>query len=368
MPEPIKVLIIDDSAIVRETLTERLSAEPGIVVIGTAPDPYIGRDKIVTLNPDVITLDIEMPKMDGLTFLEKLMAFHPIPVIIVSSITTKDRFAAIKALEIGAVDVVNKPGGSITVQEVAKEVAEKIRQAYQLKDTFFMRRKAVEARLMSKKNGHYRETVPAAAPVILAQLSTTDRVIAIGASTGGTSALEFILARLPSTLPPVVIVQHMPPGFTKQFAERLNSLSHLTVREAEDGERLDAGTALIAKGGMHLVIERRGGSFFAKFLDSERVQFQKPAADVLFRSVAEQAGNNALGILLTGMGKDGAEGLLQMKNAGAYTVAQDEQSSIVWGMPRAAVELNAHCEQASLETVPERIVALTREAMEHRAV
>jgi two-component system chemotaxis response regulator CheB len=369
VPKPIRVLIVDDSAIVRETLSERLSAEPDIEVVGTAPDPFIARDKVVMLHPDVLTLDIEMPKMDGLTFLDKLMSYYPIPVIIVSSVTTKDPFAAVKALEIGAVDVVNKPGGSITVGEVAAEVSRKIRAAFELRESFFERRKAIEEKLQYRQTEKKKPSVPSRiSGSVLAQLSTTDRVIAIGASTGGTVALEYILSKLPASMPPILVVQHMPPGFTRQFAERLNGLSSLTVREAEDGEMLEAGTALIAKGGFHLTLERRGATFYTKFLDTERIQYQKPAVDVLFRSVAEQAGRSALGVILTGMGKDGADGLLKMKNAGAWTIAQDEASSVVWGMPRVAVELDAHCETASLEAIPERIVALTREAMMTRAV
>ena len=318
--------------------------------MGTAPDPFIARDKVVRLNPDVITLDIEMPRMDGLTFLEKIMNYYPLPVIIVSSVTTKDRYAAIKALELGAFDVVNKPGGSISISEVIEEILFKIRQAYQMKDAYIQKRKDIDG-----NKGETRKR-PKIATSMLGSVATTDRYIGIGASTGGTLALEDIFRRLPANLPPILVVQHMPPNFTKQFAERLNELSELNIKEAEDGDLITQGSVYIAPGGYHMITVRQGASLFTRLTETERVHFQRPAVDILFQSMAESTGRNALGVLLTGMGKDGAEGLLKMKNQGAVTVAQDEASSIVWGMPRTAVELGAAQEVLSLDKIPDRIV------------
>ncbi len=354
MADKIRVLIVDDSAIVRSMLLEKLSELSDIDVIGTAPDPFIARDKIVKLNPDVITLDIEMPKMDGLTFLEKLMSYFPIPVIIVSSITTKDRYAAIKALELGAFDVVNKPGGSITINDVIDEIVFKIRQAYRLKEGFISKRAEIDKKISGNKRFKYNSN-------ILSKISTTEKLITIGASTGGTSALEFIFKNLPPNLPPIMVVEHMPPNFTELFASRLNDLSELDIKEAEDDDLISPGRVYIARGGHHLIVVRKGASLYTKLVNSEKVHFQKPSVDVLFNSIAEQIGKNAIGILLTGMGKDGAEGLLHLRKQGALTIAQDEKSSIVWGMPRMAVEIGAAAEILPLESIPERIIAILKD-------
>lgn len=344
----IKVLIVDDSAIVRDVLSEALNNDPEIEVVGTAPDPFIARNKILKLKPDVITLDIEMPKMDGLTFLKKLMTFYPMPVLIVSSVTTQDQSAAIKALEIGAFDVVNKPGSSIDIHEVRRDVIDKVKMAFKVKDTYCSRRKVVNLGL-EKAHIHTKDT-------IISAVKTTERFIGIGSSTGGTLAVEFVLKNLPANLPPILIVQHMPENYTSAFARRLDSLSALHVKEAENGELLQRGTVYIARGGQHMKVHRRGAGLYCRLERGERVQFQMPAADVLFWSLAENVGQNALGILLTGMGKDGAEGLLSMKTAGAETIAQDEESSIVWGMPRAAVEINAHKQILALKSIPGAII------------
>lgn len=380
----IKVLVVDDSAIVRDVLSSAIEAQRDMELVGTAPDPFIARDKIVRLNPDVITLDIEMPRMDGLTFLEKLMQYFPLPVIIVSSITTKDPQAAIKALELGAFDVVNKPGGSITVEEVKEDVLRKIRLAHEAKDTFLAKwkeqateaAKARERGVVSrggfsgispltpggKARGDARDTGLAKDRAsLLTQVRTTEKLIAIGASTGGTVALEALFRSLPRHLPPIVVTQHMPMHFTRQFAQRLNELSELTVKEGEEGELVQIGTVYLAPGGYHMEVTRRGASLFIHLHQGERVQFQRPAVDVLFHSVARAAGKNALGILLTGMGKDGAEGLLAMKQSGALTIAQDERTSIVWGMPRAAVELGAAEKVLPLERIPEAILNFSSE-------
>ena len=350
----IRVLIVDDSAVVREMLTEQLSKEDDIEVIGTAPDPYIARNKILSENPDVITLDIEMPRMDGLTFLQKLITYFPIPTIIVSSVTAKDAKASIKALEIGAFDIVNKPGGAMSTGDIAREIAYKIRMAYKVRHSFISRRKLISAQLKNSR---------AATTQFISGIDTTDKLIAIGASTGGTVAIEYILSRLPSNIPPVLIVQHMPVGYTKAFASRINDLSALKVKESEDNEIVQAGTAYIAKGGIHLSIDRRGSSIYLRHLDTERVHFQRPAVDVLFSSVAQTTGKNTLALLLTGMGSDGADGLKDIKAAGGITVAQDEDTSIVWGMPQAAIEINAHSEILPLTGMSERIISYSKSGL-----
>ncbi|NPV38915.1 Chemotaxis response regulator protein-glutamate methylesterase CheB [Brevinematales bacterium NS] len=343
--EKIKVLIVDDSAIVRDVLSTELAKDPQIEVLGTAPDPYVARDKIVRLKPDVITLDIEMPRMDGLTFLEKLMTYFPLPVIIVSSVTKKDNLAAVKALELGAFDVVNKPGESITVEEVKDDIITKIKQAYENRELFLSKWNAV-ARISEKKTKKY----------YLSEIVTTDKLVVIGSSTGGTVALEYIFKNLPRNLPPIAVVQHMPIGFTEQFARRLNELSELSIKEAEENEMLEIGHVYIARGGTHLRLVRRGEFLYTQFDHSEKVNFQKPAVDVLFDSVASVAGKNTLAILLTGMGKDGASGLLKIKEAGGYTIAQDEKTSVVWGMPKAAIDRGAAKEVLSLDDIIQRIV------------
>ena len=350
----IKVLIVDDSAIVRNVLSEKLSEKPNIEIVGTAPDPFVARNMIIQLKPDVITLDIEMPRMDGLTFLSKLMNYYPIPVIIVSSMTTQDKSASIKALEMGAFDIVNKPGSSISVQDVTDEIAYKIEMAYKIKDTYIARRDLIQKHL---------NNLTKSAPITntyLSSFKTTDFLLAIGSSTGGTIALEYIFERLPANMPPILIVQHMPPGFTNQFAGRLNELSKMKVKESEHGEIIATGTAYIAMGGFHMAVERRGGNLFIKHTLDDRVHFQRPSVDVLFNSLAENAGKNCAASLLTGMGKDGANGLLKLKQSGAYTIAQDEETSIVWGMPKAAIDLNAQTEIVSLDKMPQKLIELIK--------
>ncbi len=349
----IKVLIVDDSAIVRDLLSAAVEAEPDMSLCGTAPDPFIARDKIVRLRPDVVTLDIELPRLDGITFLERLMQYYPIPVIIVSSISASDPQAAIRALEVGAFDVINKPGGRTTVSDVKGEVLEKIRNAYECRESFIAKWKDRSQAITSI--GHTPLKRDAAPRIHLANISTSERLIAIGASTGGTVALEFILSRLAPTLPPLVIAQHMPAMFTKQFANRLDDLCEGHVKEGEDKELLVGGTIYIAPGNFHMEVHRRGASLFIRLSSGNKVNFQRPAADILFASVAREAGPNAIGILLTGMGRDGAEGLLAMKRAGAKTIAQDERSSIVWGMPGAAVEIGAVDQVLPLDQIPAAI-------------
>lgn len=322
----IRVLVVDDSAVVRKVFSEELSRERDIEVIGTAPDPYVARDKIVELKPDVITLDIEMPRMDGITFLRKLMRYFPLPVIIVSSLTRQGGSLALEAMEIGAVEVISKPGEAYSVGDMSAQLAEKIRAAAQVDVS--SRRKIITA------------PRPAAAPK-LSLSETTNKLIAIGASTGGTEALKEVLMQFPPNSPGIMIVQHMPAKFTTSFAERLDSLCQIRVKEAEDGDAVVPGTALLAPGNYHMVMRRSGARYYVNIKSGPMVCYQRPAVDVLFNSVAAYGGANAIGVILTGMGKDGAQGMLKMKEAGARTIAQDEASCVVFGMPKEAIELGA---------------------------
>jgi len=339
---PIRVLVVDDSAVVRKVLSEGLSRHADIEVVGTAMDPYVARDKIIELRPDVLTLDVEMPRMDGLSFLERLMQHHPIPVIIVSSLTPKHSEAAVRALALGAVDVVPKPGTQYSVPDVERHLVAAVRAA---------------ARATPRRREPAATTASVGTTAHLGELRTTDRLIAIGASTGGTGAIEAVLRRFPANSPATVIVQHMPAGFTASFAQRLNQQCAITVREARDGEIITPGLALIAPGNFHLLVQRSGAQWIARVKDGPLVHHQRPAVDVLLQSVAKAAGRNAVGAVLTGMGEDGARGLLAMRDAGAWTIAQDEQSSVVFGMPRAAIELGAACEVLSLREVGDALLA-----------
>ena len=325
----IRVLVVDDSAVVRKVLTDELSKYPDIDVVGSAMDPFVAREKIIQLKPDVLTLDIEMPRMDGLSFLAKLMKHHPIPVVVVSSLTPRNSDAAVRALSLGAIDVVCKPGSSYSVPDVGRQLVRSIRAA-------------AAADLARFARGPQASGPPeAAAPSVLSQIQTTHRVIAIGASTGGTQAIEAVLTRFPAHAPGTVMVQHMPEGFTASFAQRLNQLCAMEVREARDGDAVVPGIALLAPGNRHMVLERSGARYQVRIKDGPPVHHQRPAVDVLFQSVARCAGRNATGAILTGMGADGAKGLLLMRESGAYTVAQDEKSCVVYGMPREAVRLGA---------------------------
>lgn len=324
----IKVLIIDDSAMIRKVFEQELSKDPEIEVVGTAPDPFVGRDKIVYLKPDVITLDIEMPRMDGLTFLEKLMKHYPLPVVVVSSLAKKGGDVALKAMELGAVEVLCKPGTAYSVGDMSEQLIEKVKAAAQV--------------TVSKRSDVGSPSVTSSgASMASIGVKTTNKIIAIGASTGGTEALKEVITRLPANAPPVVIVQHMPQNFTKAFADRLNELSQVHVKEAEDGEYLATGKVLIAPGNQHMEIRRSGINYYVTLFDGPMVFHQRPAVEHLFNSVAQYAGQNAVGAILTGMGKDGAQGLLAMRKAGAATVAQDERTCIVFGMPKEAIDLGA---------------------------
>lgn len=333
----IRVLTVDDSALMRQVLAALLSHDPDIEVVGSAPDPYIAREKIKALNPDVLTLDVEMPKMDGLTFLEKLMRGHPMPVVMVSTLTEAGCETTLRALELGAVDFITKP--KIDVQkgmsDVAQDLIDKVKSAACAK----VRSKGPEARGRSGFEAFPPASHPSGFASQGAMLKTTDTVIAIGSSTGGTEAVKDILTALPAHTPPILITQHMPPRFTRTWAERLNSLCRISVKEAADGDSVLPGHALVAPGGCHMVLDRNGARYTVKINQDPPVNRHRPSVDVLFDSVAKYAGRNSIGVILTGMGGDGAKGLLAMKQAGASTIAQDEASCVVFGMPKEAIKL-----------------------------
>ncbi len=331
----VSVLVVDDSAIVRTLLSQAIARADGMRVVGAAPDPFVARDMIVQHRPDVVLLDIEMPRMDGLTFLSKLMQHFPVPVIIVSSLTAAGSDMAIQALRLGAVDVMCKPGAAYTLGEMVDELVERVRFAARVD--------------MNRHLARLAGAPPQVAPKGL--LRTTNRVVAIGASTGGVVALECVLRALPAQAPGIVIVQHMPELFTGAFAARLNGECALEVREARTGDGVLPGIALIAPGGRHLLLRRDGARYMVEVKEGPPVNRHRPSVDVLFRSVAAIAGRNAAGVILTGMGRDGAKGLLEMREAGARTVAQDEASSVVFGMPKAAIEVGAAEDVVSLEQV-----------------
>ena len=347
-PPKIKVLIVDDSAIVRKILREELDKEPDIEVIGTAPDPFVARDKIVLQKPDVITLDIEMPRMDGLTFLKKIMQYHPIPVIIVSSLTPQGSQMALEAMENGAIEVLAKPGSSFSVGDMSTQLKEKIRVA-------------AKANLQQVRRTPVSPS-PITANVSQALRETTQKVIAIGASTGGTEALKEVLVKMPVNIPGILVVQHMPAEFTRAFAERLNKICSIEVREAQDGDSVLNGQALIAPGNFHMFLKRSGAKYFVNIKDGPRVHHQRPAVDVLFQSVAQYAGSNAIGVILTGMGADGAQGILRMKELGAKTIAQDEASCVVFGMPKEAIKLGAIDRVIPLDRIPQEVIRLLNQS------
>ncbi|MDO9117631.1 MAG: chemotaxis response regulator protein-glutamate methylesterase [Nitrospira sp.] len=342
----IRVLIVDDSALMRLVLTELLSKDPEIQVIGAAQDPYIAREKIKALNPDVLTLDVEMPRMDGLTFLEKLMAGHPMPVIMVSSLTEQGCQTTLRALELGAVDFITKPKIDLKegMEDVGQDLIAKIKAAAQSKVT----RKAVASKGASPTAIHTLGS---------AMIKTTDTIIAIGASTGGTEALKQVLEVLPPNTPPIIITQHMPERFTKTFADRLNSLCRISVKEAEDGDSVLPGHALIAPGNFHMTLTRSGARYTVRLNQAPPVNHHRPSVDVMFDSVAKFAGGNCIGVILTGMGGDGAKALMEMKKGGAFTLAQDEASCVVFGMPKEAIKLGAVDKVLPLTEIPAAIIS-----------
>jgi len=338
----IRVLIVDDSALIRKVLTIELSKYRDIEVVGSAVDPYVARDKIVRLRPDVVTLDLEMPRMNGLVFLAKLMKYYPLPVVVVSSLTPKNSEAAIRALELGAVEVICKPGSAYRTPEISHQLIHAVRAAASARVT--------------KQQGTL-ETSATRSATHPFHLQTTHKVLAIGASTGGTQAIESVLRSLPTTSPGTLIVQHMPEEFTTTFAQRLNQICQMEVREARDNDYVGPGVALVAPGNRHMLLQQSGARYLVRIKNGPAVNHQRPSVDVLFQSVARSAGSNAIGVLLTGMGADGAKGLLEMHEKGAYTLAQDEETCVVFGMPKEAIRLGAVDDVVPIQHIPRAIVS-----------
>ncbi|GBF35110.1 chemotaxis response regulator protein-glutamate methylesterase CheB [Desulfocucumis palustris] len=346
----IKVLVVDDSALVREILAQGLGMDPEIEVVGAASNPYIARDKIVQLKPDVLTLDVEMPRMDGVEFLRRLMPQYPLPVVMVSALTREGAKTTLEALEAGAVDYVTKPSSDIArgLDSMMNKLRQKVKMAATANLREWKEKKTAAAAKLQPVSG--------AAPA-----ESTDKVIAIGASTGGTRAIRQIIQSFPASMPGVVIVQHMPAGFTKHFADNLNNICEMEVLEASTNDRIMPGRILIAPGGKHMTVKRSGGVYLVECREGDKVNGHCPSVDVLFHSVAGKVGSNAIGIILTGMGHDGADGLLAMRNAGARTLAQDESTSVVFGMPKVAYELGGAEFLQPIDTIPQVIMNLLHE-------
>ncbi len=357
--KPIKVLIVDDSALVRQVLTKIFSQDKNIEVIGTAIDPLFAIKKIKEHRPDVITLDLEMPRMDGLTFLERLMSVYPMPVLVISSLAKAGAAATIKALELGAVDFVTKPSAGLSggLEEVGREILAKVKSAAAV-NMDQVRRQVKRTRVDDRASR--KEETPVEQVGKRPLVSSTDKIIAIGASTGGTVAVKNILRKLPANLPGILVVLHMPAGFTASYAESLNTISSLRVKEATDRESLVPGCVYVAAGGKHLELEKGIGGYIVRTNTSPPVNRHRPSVDKLFFSVAQNASPNSLGIILTGMGDDGARGLKEMHDKGSPTIAQNEESSIVFGMPRQAIELGATDRVLALDDISSAIVSFVR--------
>ncbi len=338
MEKKIRVLIVDDSAVVRQTLSSILSGDPEIEVMGVASDPYVAASKIAHEVPDVITLDIEMPRMDGLTFLRKIMMQHPIPVVIISSLAEGNTETGLKALELGAVEIIAKP--RMGTKDFIEDSQIRLRDAVKSAANAKLRRRTLNEVMQVQPKLSANAVLAASAPS-KSMIKTSEKVIAVGASTGGTEALKEFLVALPADSPGIVIVQHMPEKFTKSFSDRLNDLCKITVKEAEDNDTVIRGRALIAPGNYHMLLKRSGARYYVEVKEGPLVNRHRPSVDVLFRSTAQYAGGNAIGVLMTGMGDDGAQGLLEMHEAGAITVAQDEKSCVVFGMPKEAIKRGA---------------------------
>ena len=361
----IKLLIVDDSALVRKLLSEMLGKDRDIEIVGTAADPYAARERIKQLNPDVITLDVEMPRMDGITFLENLMRLRPMPVVMVSSLTQHGADITLRALELGAIDFVPKPKVDVagSLANYAEELIAKVKMAASARVN-----PRASAPRPAPVNPGERHTADAVLPAVSGRrvLRTTERIVAIGASTGGTEAIREVLEVLPADAPAIVISQHIPAAFSKPFAERVNRSSAMSVCEAQDGQYILPGHVYIAPGDRHLIIERDGARYRCRLNDGPHVNRHRPSVDVMFRSVAQNVGPNAVGVILTGMGDDGARGLKEMRDAGAGTIAQDEASSVVWGMPGAAFKLGAAEHVLPLHRIPAHILALTADGVAGR--
>ena len=360
MSRKIRVLVVDDSAVVRQVVTQTLSSDPGIEVIGAALDPVFALEKMKTNWPDVIVLDLEMPRMDGLTFLRRIMAERPTPVVICSSLAEKGAQVALDALAAGAVSIITKPkvGLKSFLDGAANDIIQAVKAAAHSRPG--RRASAAVASLSPSPSLSADVILPAANNASAPLGRTTDRLVAIGTSTGGTQALEAVLTALPVDTPGVVVVQHMPEKFTAMFAQRLNSLCKIEVREARSGDRVLPGLALIAPGGKHMMVKRNGAQYVVDVVDGPLVNRHKPSVDVLFRSVAKCAGHNALGIIMTGMGDDGARGLKEMRDAGAHTLAEDESTCVVFGMPKEAIRLGGAAEVLPLTRMAEGIGRFTR--------
>lgn len=346
----VKVMVVDDSAVVRQTLTDLLNSDDELEVIASAADPYIAAEKLRDFIPDVITLDIEMPKMDGLTFLRKLMEQHPIPVVICSSLASEGSDTALKALELGAVDIITKPkiGTKQFLEESRIHICDVVKAASMAK----LKKKTVSPLIQPKLT----------ADAVLkksnnkSMIETTEKVIVVGASTGGTEALRYFLEAFPLDSPGIIVVQHMPENFTKAFAKRLDSYCKITVKEAENGDSVIRGRALIAPGNYHMLLKRQGAKYIVEIKTGPLVSRHRPSVDVLFRSAAQYAGKNAIGVIMTGMGDDGAKGMLEMKDAGAFTIAQDEKTCVVYGMPNEAVKLGGVDKILPLEEIAKNVL------------
>lgn len=360
MSRKIRVLVVDDSAVVRQVVTQTLSRDPNIEVIGAALDPVFALEKMKTNWPDVIVLDLEMPRMDGLTFLRRIMAERPTPVVICSSLAEKGAQVALDALAAGAVSIITKPkvGLKSFLDGAANDIIQAVKAAAHSRPN--RRASAAVANLSPSPSLSADVILPAASNASAPLGRTTDRLVAIGTSTGGTQALEAVLTALPVDTPGVVVVQHMPEKFTAMFAQRLNSLCKIEVREARSGDRVLPGLALIAPGGKHMMVKRNGAQYVVDVVDGPLVNRHKPSVDVLFRSVAKCAGHNALGIIMTGMGDDGARGLKEMRDAGAHTLAEDESTCVVFGMPKEAIRLGGAAEVLPLTRMAEGIGRFTR--------
>ncbi len=361
MANKIKVLIVDDSSLIRQLLTKILETGNEIEVVGTAQDPYVARDKIKKLKPDVITLDVEMPRMDGITFLKNLMRLHPIPVIMISSLTEKGADVTLEALASGAIDFVSKPKIDLahSLPDYTEEIISKVKTASR-----------ANVHAITESSDSIGEIPPKnSADVILEKnqknnkrhFKTTDTIIALGASTGGTEAIKEVLIRMPADAPGMVISQHIPEAFSGPFSKRMNSCSAMTVYEAHDGQQILPGHVYIAPGSHHLLIERDGARFICRLNDGPAVNRHRPSVDVMFRSVAQNVGPNAIGVILTGMGNDGAAGMRELNEVGANTIAQDEKTSVVWGMPGEAVKLGGVDNILPLNSIPGKIISLTKQ-------
>lgn len=350
--EKIKVLVVDDSALIRSLMKEIINSQPDMEMVGSAPDPLVAREMIKQLNPDVLTLDVEMPRMDGLNFLEKLMRLRPMPVVMVSSLTESGSDITFRALELGAVDFLTKPKMDIShgMQQYADEIADKLRAAAKARI-----RKATAASTAASPIAP-RLSADAVLPSLSNTITSTEKLIILGASTGGTEAIKEFLTRLPPDCPGILIAQHMPEAFTLSFANRLDSLCRISVKEAQNGDRVLPGHAYIAPGHSHLLLKRSGANYICELNQGPPVNRHRPSVDVLFRSAANCAGGNAIGVILTGMGKDGAAGMLEMKQAGAYNFAQDEASCVVFGMPKEAINLGGVDEIVPLPEMATRVM------------